>query len=113
MLCVLMLLTFSQVRIELGKKTLQCDSYLRNLLSQQIHDDDYVFLHILFGLNRVVFILREEDKEFLTEPIRELVCGGLQLCLAEIAVTIWESGFIQSLESVFSLNIHYIAEESK
>ena len=61
MLCVLMLLTFSQVRVELGKKTLQRDSYLRNLMSQQIHDDDNVFLHVFFGLNRVVFILREED----------------------------------------------------
>jgi hypothetical protein len=56
-----MLLPFSQVRVELGKKTLQCDSYLRYLLSQQIHNNDDVFLHVFLGLNRVVFILREED----------------------------------------------------
>jgi hypothetical protein len=79
MLCILMLLPFFQVRVELGKKTLKCDSYLRNLLSQQIHDDDYVFLHVLLGLNRVVFILREEDKELLAEPVGKLISGGLQL----------------------------------
>lgn len=37
----------------------------------------------------------------------------MQLSLAEITVTIWESRFIQGLESVFSLDVHDITEESK